>query len=548
MKIRLFAGSVLYAMIIAALFPPLLSAQTGESENLRRVTQTLTAEGIPFERRQLSPNEDSGSESAVVRSNGNALGTFVLAIPLDADFAVDAGLAAARKLRTWNHPINILIAFLGNESASNQGLRNILALNDVPENWMLAYLDIDPPPERLFLHHGARGNLAPLDIVKPLVAALQSSNLAWALRIRFNGIYKLALVEGHRALNTAWGREINGFALTGRNPATPSPSSTTISPQDMADVLLDYAASLEFPTLKADKHYVLFAIPGGKIFLLDQRISAVLLLAVLGVSLLLFLIYSAKNYTRLVFRFRLFFRSIWVFLLLIAFLVVSITAASVLYSTLFQSNRPLVPFPDSLTAPEQFIGAGLTLMLSVLLFFLHSPIFAVIRIPQRAYFYGFSSIIFAVAGTLAAAFSDFSLVPAFLWATFFIFLAASLPKPKLIFICVAAIPLFAVAAVQNIIQTGSLTIAEFFISPNLGAAGNWLATLQIALFCLPLILLIKRGVVLSSKPAGISTANVAAPRMTVQQIRHERVKRRLVIVCTLIAVVLVLMLTQIALV
>jgi hypothetical protein len=306
----------------------------------------------------------------------------------------------------------------------------------------------------------------------------------------------------------------------------------------MAELFLDYALSLEFPMLKVDRHYFLFSGFGGQLFLLEQGFSIALLLIISGISLFLFLIYSAKHYARLLFRFRLFFRSTWVFLLLVAFLMVSITAAGFLYSTLFQSLRPLASFPGGLSVPAHFTGAALVVMLAVLLFFLHSPLFALISIPKRAQFYSFSSVIFAIMGMLAAAFLDFSLVPALLWAALFIFLAASFTKPKPIIICVVLIPIFAFAALVNIIQTGNVIIAEFFISPDVGTFSSWLVTFQVALFFLPLILLIKRAVIQSSK--------FAYRKRGETPMRQVSLKRRLVTVSVSITMVLVLMFVHIA--
>ena len=535
-----FALSFFCLIIIVAFFPPLLPAQTQEGENFQRVSQTLAALTIPFEVRPLS----EGS-SILVRLGASALGTFVLALPLDADFAVDTRLALAAQMQNRSKPLNIIVAFLGSEREApppalpHEGLRDLLTVTDVPEHWVLAYLDIAQQPEHLFLYHGARGYLAPLDILRPLVSVLRSGNVAWSLSIRFNELYKLGLVEGHQALLVAWGQEINGFALTGRDFSNGDfPEGAPVLPEAMAELFLDYALSLEFPMLKVDRHYFLFSGFGGQLFLLEQGFSIALLLIISGISLFLFLIYSAKHYARLLFRFRLFFRSTWVFLLLVAFLMVSITAAGFLYSTLFQSLRPLASFPGGLSVPAHFTGAALVVMLAVLLFFLHSPLFALISIPKRAQFYSFSSVIFAIMGMLAAAFLDFSLVPALLWAALFIFLAASFTKPKPIIICVVLIPIFAFAALVNIIQTGNVIIAEFFISPDVGTFSSWLVTFQVALFFLPLILLIKRAVIQSSK--------FAYRKRGETPMRQVSLKRRLVTVSVSITMVLVLMFVHIA--
>jgi len=519
--------------LLVLLAPMLISAEPSlEQENLSRVSRTLDALSIPFERRSFLAAPGVFGHSLLVRADSpGEPGIFVLAIPLDAEFAVDTGLALAEKMRYYSSPVSILIAFLGNErgktpeagGASHQGLGDLLTLIDVPENWVLCYLDIAQGPGELIIRHGTQGYVAPLEILQPLTTFLRSSGIPWSFRIRHNEIYKLGFVEGHEALSLAWEEEVNAFVLVGAG------TGQAITPHAVAAMLLDYAGSLDFPMLKVDKHYFFLTGPGGEVIFFGQGLMVALLLIMAGVCFFLFLIYSARYNALLVFHTRLFFKSIWIFFLLLVLLVASIMACGLLYSALFRAFGPAAP--AALPPHAYYAGAGLTMLLAVLVFFLHSPIFSLIRIPKRSQFYGFSSVILASVGLSIAAFLDFTFVPAFLWAFLFSFLAASLSKPVPLFACVLIIPLFAAVALLNIIETGCVRIAGLFIFPDWKAVDTWLASFQIALFSLPLILLIKRGIILCKKP----------PRR-----KHKgKARLRLVVVSVLLTLVLTAMLVQI---
>ena len=528
-------------LAVFILVPPFLSAESREGENLSRVIRTLQELAIPFEQRSLLADFGGFGSSLLVRAGENATGTFVLALPLGAEFAVDTGLALAEKAQNQTSPVNIIVAFLGNEKnrlpdelggISNKGLRDLLTLMDIPENWVLCYLDIAQKPEELLISRGTRGYVTPLEILKPLAARLGSGGIPWSFKIRHNEIYQLGFAEGHQAISVARGEEANILVLAGRNASPDAFYGETISPHDLAELLLDYAASLDFPIVNPDKHYFFFTAPWQSIFFLGEGLTISLLLLMTGICLFIFLLYSAKYNTVLLFNIRLFFKSIWIFFLLLVLLVVSIRASGFLYSVLFLALGP--PLPAALCAQTYFTGAGLILLLALLAFFLHSPLFSLIRIPRRDHFYGFSSVIFAAAGLLSAAFLDFSFVPVFLWASFFVFFAASFSSPILVFLCIILIPFYAIDVVLNIIETGSVRIAELFITPEWRTLDGWLPAFLLALFSLPIILLVKRGIILSGNSMRLK--------------QRPKSEYRLIIVSVLIFVVLAQMIAHILLV
>ena len=490
-------------IVIFALVPAFLFGQPSEKENLNRVIQALN--GIPGnEERFLLADYGGFGSSLLVRNPGTsedpdkAQGTFVLAVPLYADFALDTALAMADLLSYRNNSVNILIAFLGDErnelpvdmgGIAHKGLRDLLSLADMPENWVLCYLDADETPGEIAILYGRRGYVAPLDIVKPLPFLFKSRGIPWSFLIRYNEIYKLGLVEGPEVLLIAWNEEINGFVMSGAdNPER----NETVLPRELADLLLDYAETLSFPVLNPDRHYSSFILPNGDVFFLSEGYTAVLLLLAVGILFSLFLIYSARYNAILFLNFRLFTRSLWVFLILFPFLIVSIKISAFLYS------RLLLLFGAPL-GTANFAGAGLAVALAILVFFLSTPVLDIIRFPRRERFYGISAVMFVTIGLFSAAFLFFSYVPVFIWGFVFIFLGALLRNPILVFSCVLLLPVFPVAAMFNVFETGSNRITELLIFSGWRSTGDWGAAFQIALLFLPLFLLAKRGMVLLKK-------------------------------------------------
>jgi len=496
---------------------------------------------INIEQRPLLSSYGGFGSSVFIRFRGSEdpgdYGTFVLAVPMYAGFAVDTALALAEILRYGDAPGNvvspavslpndILIAFLGDEknelptetlfptetfptdpestflnvAISHKGLRDLLSLTDMPENRVICYFDAEEAPREIVLHHGRRGYVAPLEIIRPLLSLLKTGDIPWSFEVRNIAIYKLGLDEGPEAMGIAWGEEVNGFTLSGKKTGSMTSISgeETISPEGMARILMEYSGELNFPVINPDRHYSFFSLPGGNFFFAGERLTVILLLLATGIVLSLYLIYSARYNAILLYHFRLFFRSFWIFSILLPLMVISLKASGFFYSMLLGTIDPLLL--STLPGSAVNAGAGLTFLLAILVFVLVSPILNFIRFfPTRARFYGFSAVIFIITGTLSAAFLDFSFVQVFLWASFFVFLGASVSSPILVLLSAFSIPLFASVALSNLLETGNGRFAELFFPQNWTSLESWLAAIQTALLSLPIFLLVKRGTILLQK-------------------------------------------------
>ena len=510
-------------MLIFSLPPAFLPAS--ERENLDRAIQALKDNKIPYEERPLSTESGSLGSSLLVRKSGTKQpGTFVFAVPLYAEFAVDTALAMSETQRD-DIPASIIIAFLGDED-DYAGLRDLLTLNDMPEDWVLCYFDAPERPGGLHIRHGRRGYVAPLDIIKPLPGLFKSGGIPWAFRVRFNEIYKLEQVEGPEALAIAYRDEINSFVLS--SDLKYAGPGEKLSSQNLAELLLDYAGFLNFPVLNADRHYFSIALPGGASLFISQGQTAALTFIMTGLFMFLFLAYSVKHDVSLLFHIRLFLKRIWIFLLLLPLLVFSIKFSGLIYSRLLSAL-------NASTEAANYAGAGLTLALAVLIFFLPSPALDLVHFPRRSQFYAFSAAMFVSLGLFVAALLDFSYIRLFLWASVFVFLGALTSEPVLVFICMAMVPLFPLGALINIFEIGSGLIAESFTSAEWKTPSSWAVAFHTAVFFLPLFLLGKRGIILIQKSR-------------LQGLEKKPIRKyRLIAIPILMAVVLAAMVIQISL-
>jgi len=429
---------------------------------------------------------------------------------LDAEFAVDTALSLTKLLKEKGSAVNIMVAFLGGEktklpddliassnanmqTTSYSGLRDLLTLTDLPENWVLCYFDADQAPESLILRHGGKGYLAPLSVIKPLPALFRFFNVPWSFAIRFNSIYKLGLVESPEALAIAWQEEVNCFILSGGKTGR----GKTLTADILSGLLLNYAASLSFPTLSPDRHYSFIPLPNGRFFFITEGITAAILLSIVAFFLFLYLLYSVRNNAILVYHFWLIIKNFWFFLIPLPLLVICLRASALVNYLLIKNFN--APF-----AAANYSEFVLSLFLAISAFSLSLAVLDRLHFPQRARFFGFAALIFCVLGIFSSALLDFAYVPFFIWSFVFVSTGAIVSNSILIFIFSLFAPILAVFAFFNIFQTGSTRLAELFIFSHWQAKEGWVVTIQVALLILPVMFLVMRGFILFQKSFAIN--------------------------------------------
>ena len=488
--------------------PPALYGQTGpntagnESEALIRV---LRERAIPFELRPLLADyggfgsslhvrialQETGSDHAadLVRP----FGTFVLAVPIGSDFAVETALAFIEAaLEPEKLRCELLIAFLGDEksvldstefsqsSYSHRGLRNLITLSGMPGTWAVCYLDLDSPPEALLIRHGSGDYIAPLELLRPLPSLFSSHSIPASFEVRHNGLYKLGLARNSEELNLLWEGEINGLYFS----SSREQNKNKIEAQDLANLLMDYAASLNLPLQNPDRHYTMFTF-GSPIFFFSEKVSVIFLISSIAVFAFAFLVYSISKRIIVISRLRLFMKYSWIFLIFLPLMVLAIRGTGLFYAFLLDIFQ--VPIPGS-----DFWGSILIVLSALWLFYGLSLGLDFIRIPRKTGFYGASAIILTALGFMVAAVLDFTYTFVFLWAFFFTYLAATLKNPVLISISVFLVPLQAFFVLNNVRELRGLPIYFFIIQ---GRPGSWIAIFQAAILSLPIILLLKRDMI-----------------------------------------------------
>jgi hypothetical protein len=472
----------------------------------------LNARSLDFEERPLLASFGGFSSSLHVRFPGSAFGeegeeTFVLAVPLDSGFAVETGLALIERLevalnRTPLNSHQTLVAFLGDEKAvlpgdipsyGHKGLRDLLSLCEMPETWVLCYLDAGEQPSEIVIRHGNGKYIAPLQTVKPLASLLFSRGISSSFEIRYNEIYKLGLAEENKVLALAWEGEINGFCLSGAygkgNRERP------IEAGDLADMLLEYKDNLVFPLKSSDRHYSIIPFFGRSPLFIAEKTMTVFFVSASALLVFSFLVFSVVRRTHIIRELKFFIRYSWIILVLLPLLVVTIKGAGFVYSlllVLFKASPP----------PGDYFGIGCTVLLALLFFSLTTPLINFFPIPGKAGFFGLSAVIVVIFGTFIALIMDFTFLPVFIWASFFTFLGALFKNPVPVFFFSLFIPLQVLMAFFNIRETTGGKLAELLLA-GWGGPG-WVTALQIAAPALPFALLLEKGIELGLSRAGKS--------------------------------------------
>jgi hypothetical protein len=481
------------------LLPVFLPGWSAERENRDRVIRVLNEGAVSFEERSLLSDYGGFGSSVHARLprsgeegwSGKEAGTFVLAVPLERSYAVEAALAFIGACVRQGTVVDILVAFLGDEynrlppdvpGTSHKGLRDLLSLPDMPENWVLCCLDIEEAPEHILIRHGTGDYIAPLDVVRPLTSRFLDRGIPASFEIRYNELYKLGLAAGPEELALVWEAEINGFCLSARSR---NGASGGIPPEILAELLLDYAGDLDFPVQNPDRHYSFLTVPGtGKILYIPEGAAALALLGMAALFVLFVLVYSAVYRAAFFLNFKFFFKFSWIFIIFLPLLVLILGGAGFLYDFILTLLKKPVP-------PADYAGAGIVILLAVWLFYILFQFLDFTHIPRKHNFYGVSAMILAALGLFTAAVIDFTYIPVFLWAFFFVFLGAVSRKAALVIVSALFIPVQALGAFVNIRETGSGALAALFL--RAGSQGSWAAALQVAALFLPFVLLLKRG-------------------------------------------------------
>jgi hypothetical protein len=148
--------------------------------------------------------------------------------------------------------------------------------------------------------------------------------------------------------------------------------------------------------------------------------------------------------------------------------------------------------------PADYGGVVFVVLLGVWLFYIPFRALDYLPIPGKGNFYSLSALLLGTAGLLLAAGLDFTYAPVFVWVVFFSFLGFFFKRPALILTSAFFIPLQALGAIINLMQTGQEELPKYFFNYNHNT--GWMAAIQIAIIFLPFMLLIKKAALFFHRP------------------------------------------------
>jgi hypothetical protein len=483
--------------------PFFLHANALEDSRRALLATILTERKIPFETRSLFAEFGGFGSSLHVQlpaspgAGEKKPGLFILALPLsfteddrrEFPYAFETALAFIGRVRAEGLQTDALVAFLGDEwsalqgDAPHTGLTDLYSRLELPENAAMIYLDMCGETGEILVHHGARRTLAPLNILRPLARLCEERKIPYALAVNANELYKLGLTDGPSALEFALGRELPALYLTG---------GATGSIRDLDALLFDYARSAKPGTENPDYHYLIFHSL-GRFFFVSEYATVLLFFAVAVLFFFAALTYSVVLRSRLAVQWKVFLKRSWILLLYWLMLVLALKGAALIFRGV---SRGADPERFGGTALLFYAAAAAQLLSGVSLFSVFSFLGDCINVPRRANFYGSSAIILVIAEILLSAYIDITFMPVFIWAFVFIFLAACIRNPVLIWICALLAFFQGGSALATLVRAGNRRLGFLIFS------GNTAFIFYIALVSLPVFITFKRGTLLRARGTG----------------------------------------------
>jgi hypothetical protein len=481
-------------------FHPRLEGSAGEKETISFIASRLSAYRIPFSSFNFSQTDFQHSFSSCIRVDvrGAIRDTVIVAVPLDnppnveksSGGAVNIAMALGllRRLKDMPPPVSVTVLFLGAEfgSTSNYPMGSNLFLDDFQPDFKVAvlYLNLRAVPSRLVVRGGGTGIVSPYWLMERCVNALTQAGIPFNLRGYENQVFRLGLSGEHTVIEPFLRAGYPAISLeTDSSSPTPARAGGWLFSANFFFEDFLHACSDGIPQ-EWDRHYLLFQEAGASLIVAEKE-YVILLLAVLTGALLSALIFSKglRKYVRTLRR--NFFRIIPIFA--IPFLL--LLAATYTLERIME----LKGFPTLWTySPYLFFLLKLSLPL-----FLFTALYGLIRrlpFPRNGSFYSASSLFFLLVDILVVAVINVSFSFYFLWAFFFVLLAAMARNRwgKLILFLPSAY--WGVRGLVDVFLMPALSFCRFFLlSPINGNLLIAAAILPFILFAIRLGLLFRGG-------------------------------------------------------
>lgn len=473
----------------------------------------LRERGIPFENRSLKASTGSFGENCLVHilpqdaSTSSGL-LLVLAVPIEENsLGTESAIDLIVELLQNPPAIPLQVYFLDDELSRiplryqmprHFGLRALIDEFAVPEEVSIVYFAPGNTTDRLIIQHGAFRQIAALEILRPLMVALQKDSIPWALETPWNELFRLGLVDGPAPLallNEAGFQALSISAQTREDQILPIQKAEPISPKTLGKALEDFITLHPRVLDEPDRRYTLLHL-GYRVWSLSEGFSIIAFLLVTVLSALYILVYSMTRRRILVARMHVFLRRMWILAILALVLFICLFAAELLVSFIYQK---LVGSAQVIGSMHMAAKGLLTIIMAIAFYMLLNFLILYRRLPVRSHFWAVATIVFFAIATLVTASIDFTFVPVFLWAYVLSFISAlfSGMVPSLLLAIIAMLP------VANTVIGAAMTRGSRLL--ELFTTGSPLASLYMVVVLLPFMLLIKKSLPTRSRRLSFET-------------------------------------------
>ncbi|MCX7655626.1 MAG: hypothetical protein N2Z76_03770 [Treponemataceae bacterium] len=417
--------------------------------------------------------------------------------------------------------VSVRIAFLGEEEpllidkkstsllehpAPYRGLQALLDRFEDPEAVSLIYVASSRRSVQPTLQYGSAGYIASSQLLSPVLHSLERAGLLSTVPTPYTILYKLRLITGDPRMGLIAESGIDGLLLEipdkeeiflGAPPGEPNDFSSVKRGQGANPALAEtstisfntsrwlsfFKELLETPCwgyLQGDQHYSLFPPLRGVWYILPEKQTVQILLILLFILFCFVGSYSIIYRHSLLVQWIVFIRRSWI-LLVYYFVFVALCFGSSFFLFFWNFSSP---YTQALL--KIFLATGVSLGLF--------SFFSGISVPRRAEFYGHGAVFFLFVISLVAISLDISFFLPIVWFFMWVLLASLWKNPLLNGFALLMAPLQFGIMLYTTYTLQETTLATHLLSLGLGE------NILLALFVFPLLLLLKRLVLLTYSP------------------------------------------------
>jgi hypothetical protein len=329
----------------------------------------------------------------------------------------------------------------------------------------------DSGAARLVFEQGAAGFVTPFQMLKDLPDMCRARGIAYEFPIANNELFHLGLAEGPAVFEALKDTGVGVLAARACGDADSASFETAF-----CDMLIAYACSLDLSS-DPDTHYMLAMNAAGRARFVSGRVFVIILLAGIAVLTAAFLIASAARRRVIIPRWRVFARFCWALPVRLAAMTLALETA-----------RRLVPLASGAERlPPNNAAACLLIALAMCLYGLITLVFDELKMPGKAFFYGYAAILTALLDGVILISLDITMISFCAGAFAFTLLGALWKNTIICYLAGCMIPLQGLGFFYALFTQGNSKFAAYILDAGLPSA------LMISLMLLPVLFVFRRG-------------------------------------------------------